>query len=251
MSRFTIFLAATLCLALSACALPLSVRQAIAEGSPEATVEASSDPSPEASGDAGDTRGGSFADASASPEAGDSCFPADAMVQLANGGAKPMAELEVGDVVHVGKGKFSEVFMFTHRVAGGWSEFVEMSSKSGAVLRASSGHYVYVNGDLSAAKSVVAGDEIELADGTKDVVVKVSTVQKQGLFNPQTIDGSIVVDGVLASTFTTAVEPAFAHAILSPLRSLYRVFGAFPSVFDNGASSNILSMVPSGPTFAY
>jgi desert hedgehog len=157
-----------------------------------------------------------------------------------------MASLAIGDRVHVGRGQVSEVFLFTHRVADGFNEFIELVSASGAVLRVTSGHYVYVNGNLAAAKTIVAGDEVELADGSSDVVVRVSKVLKRGLYNPQTVDGSIVVDGILASTFTTAVEPAFAHAILSPLRAMYRVFGVSTSALNNGANSVFSGVLPSG-----
>lgn len=37
-------------------------------------------------------------------------------------------------------------------------------------------------------------------------IISVDRVMKQGLNNPQTLKGDIVVDGIIASTFTTAVD---------------------------------------------
>lgn len=44
-------------------------------------------------------------------------------------------------------------------------------------------------------------------------------------FNPQTLDGDILVDGIVTSTYTTAVAPRVARAVLSPLRLLYTLDG--------------------------
>jgi desert hedgehog len=155
-----------------------------------------------------------------------------------------MGELAVGDRVHVGRGIFSDVFMFTHKSADVANLFVEMTTVSGSVLRATPGHYLYVNGALSAAKAVVAGDVLELASGAADAVAAVRSVTDFGLYNPQTVQGDVVVDGVRASTYTTAVEPAFAHAALSPLRAVYGVFGAATAALDNG--SPLADLLPSG-----
>jgi hypothetical protein len=156
-----------------------------------------------------------------------------------------MDELVAGDRVHVGRGQFSEVFMFTHKTADIHTEFVVIEAAvSGARLRVSPGHYIYVNGGLAAAKEVVVGDHIELADGSVDTVAAVSKAVFEGLYNPQTLQGDIVVDGVRASTYTTAVEPAVAHAILSPLRAVYRVLGWSTSAFNDGSS--LAAVAPAG-----
>jgi hypothetical protein len=179
-----------------------------------------------------------------------SCFPADAQVLLECGGLKRMDALQIGDRVHVGNGKFSQVFMFTHRVADTRQQFVTIKSASGAQLRLTAGHYLYVNGGLGAAGSVKAGDEIELANGKSDVVSKVSTAPGMGLYNPQTVDGDIAVNGVRTSTYTTAVDPVFAHAILAPLRAIYRLLGLHSSSFESG--SDLSRVAPSGaPLLAY
>jgi hypothetical protein len=165
-------------------------------------------------------------------------------VLLSSGVAIRIDELAVGDHVHVGHGRFSAVFMFTHRVADIDQQFVAIESSSGASLRATAGHYLYVNGGLGAAGSVAVGDEIELGHGVKDVVTKVTVVAGQGLYNPQTVNGDIVVDGIRASTYTTAVDPVFAHVILSPLRAAYNTLGCYSLSMEKGWGFRF--MVPSG-----
>jgi Hint module len=187
----------------------------------------------------------SLANGTSSSTQNSSCFPAEATVTTSAGIVKRMHELVVGDYVHVGRGKLSKVFMFTHKTLDISAEFVVIDAAfSRARLHLTPGHYMYVNGGLAAAKTVVAGDAIELADGSVDVVSSVSSAVLKGLYNPQTLHGDIVVDNVRVSTFTTAVEPAFAHAILSPLRAAFRILGFSTSLFEDG--SDLVSVLPSG-----
>lgn len=44
----------------------------------------------------------------------------------------------------------------------------------------------------------------------------------RGLYNPQTKHGSIIVNNILAGTYTTAVAPGLVHAVLAPLRAFSR-----------------------------
>eukprot|EP00173_Palmaria_palmata_P000965 Plantae.Rhodophyta-Palmaria_palmata.ctg14979.p1 GENE.Plantae.Rhodophyta-Palmaria_palmata.ctg14979~~Plantae.Rhodophyta-Palmaria_palmata.ctg14979.p1 ORF type:complete len:151 (+),score=17.94 Plantae.Rhodophyta-Palmaria_palmata.ctg14979:2-454(+) len=123
-------------------------------------------------------------------------------------------------MVKVGVNQFSRVFMFTHKMADAKNMFVTLNTAAGAQITLTPGHYLYANGALVAAKTVVAGDELTLGNGQVTQVTSVASAQGTGLFNPQTVSGNVVVNGVQASTYTTAVEPSFAHAVLSPFRAL-------------------------------
>lgn len=149
------------------------------------------------------------------------CFPSHATVQMEDGTHRKMEDLSVGDSVSVGNGQFSSVFMFTHKLSAVQNEFVSIESASGITLSLTSGHYLYVNGDLAPAATVVVGDNIELASGASDTVAKIGRVTAKGLYNPQTLHGDIVVNGVRASTYTTAIEPSVAHTLLAPLRAIF------------------------------
>ena len=100
---------------------------------------------------------------------------------------------------------------------------------------------MYVNGVLAPARSVRAGDNVTLASGRRARVISVGRVRKEGLYNPHTLHGDIVVDGVLTSTYTEAFSPALAHVVLAPLRALYRA-GADIFKLDVG---NALDALPS------
>jgi Hint module len=131
-------------------------------------------------------------------------------------------ELKVGDRVRTGPGEYSEVFMFTHKLMNSRSKFTRIAVASGISLALSPGHYLHVNGYLNTAGSTKVGDFVTLACGTQSKVLHTEEVSMTGLFNPQTLDGNIVVDGVFVSTYTQAVHPAVAHALLSPIRFLYK-----------------------------
>ena len=150
------------------------------------------------------------------------CFPGDALVTLDNGNKKKMADLAVGDKVLTHNGVYTEVFMFSHRLEEASYNFIELKTAT-TTLAITPNHYLYVNGNLREAQYVSAGDSLTLASGKQDKVLSVGRVQKDGIFNPHTLQGDIVVDGVLTSTYTSAFSPTLAHVVLAPLRGLYQM----------------------------
>eukprot|EP00171_Calliarthron_tuberculosum_P019524 IDg19524t1 len=175
-----------------------------------------------------------------------SCFPASATVQLEAGHVVPMHRLTVGDRVHVGSDMFSPVYMFSHAVRGPTYDFVSLSTASGRTLLLTSGHYLYVNGALVAAHTVLPGDALLGADGFADDVIRVNHVRKTGLYNPQTLHGDIAVDGVVASTFTTAVDRRFALGMLAPLRAAYSALGLVLRGFLDDGFDSVAHYLPKG-----
>ena len=165
----------------------------------------------------------------------DSCFPDIALVTLVDGTEKMMSQLEIGDQVLTTNGKYSSVFMFTHKIASEKNVFVELQTELGPKIALTHGHYLKVNGEMQRASSVKVGDALYLADGSESRVSSVSEKVMNGLYNPQTVDGNIVVDGIIASTYTEAVEMNMAHSLLSPLRALYNVFGLSITSFESGS----------------
>ena len=150
------------------------------------------------------------------------CFPGDAIVTLDNGNKKKMADLAVGDKVLTHNGVYTEVFMFSHRLEEASYNFIELKTAT-TTLAITPNHYLYVNGNLREAQYVSAGDSVTLASGKLDKVLSVGRVKKDGIFNPHTLQGDIVVDGVLTSTYTSAFSPTLAHVVLAPLRGLYQL----------------------------
>lgn len=185
------------------------------------------------------------AEPSVSPDDDSVCFPADAEVEMEDGSVKMMSAVEIGDRVKVAEGVFSDVYMFTHKLANVVNDFVKLDTSSGASIEATAGHYLYINGRFAAAVTAKTGDMLELANGARTVINKVSTVSKTGLYNPQTVHGDIVVNSIRASTFTRVIEPKTAQALLAPLRMVYGKLGWSTSMFDQGANI-IASVLPKG-----
>lgn len=163
------------------------------------------------------------------------CFPGSATVYVEGRGQVNMDKLKLGDRVLGGDGQFTNVFMFTHKLQDIKKNFVTLSTLSGKTLSLTKGHYITVNGAFVAAEEVQVGSTVTLADGTIDSVERISSATLRGLYNPQTIRGDIVVDGILCSTYTTAIEPNLAHAILAPFRAMFSSYGMTSTAFESGA----------------
>lgn len=156
------------------------------------------------------------------------CFPASSRVLLMNGEERRMDELSVGDRVHVGSNRTSDVIIFSHQLREAKVAFVRLSTSKTAVTL-TPGHYLYVNGKMAAARTARVGDMLTSADNVQVPVISVETVWEEGLYNPHTVDGDIVVDGILTSTYTMALEPRWAHALLWPIRALYNLGALMPT----------------------
>jgi hypothetical protein len=158
------------------------------------------------------------------------CFPGDVEVRVRTESVHPsvvtkrMDALEVGDMVQVGEDAFSSVFFFTMQRRSAWSDMVHITTSDTAhrPLLLSPGHYLYVNGKLQEAQAVKVGDELVLGSGKRALVSRVAARRSKGLYNPHTLHGDIVVNDVIASTYTSAFDPVLAHSFLYPLRKAYR-----------------------------
>lgn len=155
---------------------------------------------------------------------GSSCFPATATVRLVDGSVKLMVELHVGDVVQSGIGGsnvFSPVIAFSHREHDIiHSRFVTIVAENGANVTLSSGHYTFAPG-LKRARHVRVGD---MLPGKAGRVIGIKKgITKVGLFNPHTEAGTIVVNGMVHSCYTETISTGGAHALLAPVRAVFKV----------------------------
>lgn len=159
------------------------------------------------------------------------CFPADASVELESGASVSMAVLELGDRVRVADGSFSDVYLFSHRNAKAVSQFIRISTAR-ASLSLTPGHLLVVNGKLAAARSVKVGDSVAVLEPGSKRRAKVSTVKAvamhkgRGLYNPHTLEGTLVVNGVVTSCLTEALPSSVASLLLKPFEFAYEVLGA-------------------------
>lgn len=126
------------------------------------------------------------------------------MVQLQDESVVSMNDLKIGDYVADGSGSYSRVYSFGHYSKGMEGRYLQLHMKDSnqPPLEISHDHMVFVGPSRAVPASTVSvGDHLQLSSGKRAVVTKVVTVTKQGTFAPFTESGSIVVNGVIASSY--------------------------------------------------
>jgi MYXO-CTERM domain-containing protein len=180
-----------------------------------------------------------------------SCFPATATVWLEDGSQKAMRDVRLGDRVMVARADgslgYEEVYLNTHKDPLSAAPYVELALASGRSLTLSPRHFIPVGAGPApawgehvskGANEIAVGDFVwSRADNGRmvpDEVAAVRTTVAVGAYNPLTMNGTIVVDGVVASAhsdwFLERVVSADAQtkvyqAILAPVRIAYRALG--------------------------
>lgn len=150
------------------------------------------------------------------------CFPVDALV-VVDGIEKPIGQLDIGDSVVSRNGQQSDIYFFSHRQKFGIFNFVRIQTEAGRSISLSAGHYIHVSSGLIAAGNVKIGDNLILAQGGTDKVVMIGITKGTGKVAPHTLQGDLVVNSFLVSSYTTAVHPFIAHFfLLAPVRFMYR-----------------------------
>lgn len=205
---------------------------------------------PVESDDIGSDGGGSTVSESDEPDGNAVCFPGTASVTLASGQVVPMHMLQVGDVVLTPEGP-SPIILFTHRLPRVAHHFVRLVTANGSVTLTAE-HYVPLwRGGLRRAADVACGDWLLCGVNALPVQVKtVDAVCANGLYNPQTRAGLIIIDGFVASTYTTAIDPLIAHGpLLAPIRALFRVASwtsVIISEFFSSGAPLLTALLPTG-----
>lgn len=155
------------------------------------------------------------------------CFPGEATVRTRSG-VKFMRQLQIGDIVHVGDGQWSSVYFFSHRDPSIRTTFATLTTKSGHSITLSHAHYVRLdNASLRAARDVHVGDRLRVGhlNLQSSSVVDVKCTSFNGLYAPHTLDGDLMVNDVLVSSYTADIPANVAHKLLAPLRALWSYCG--------------------------
>lgn len=159
------------------------------------------------------------------------CFPNHVYVTGRSGAQIMMKDLVIGDQIKTGPDTWSEVYGFTHTDTTSMNTFLTIETASKKSITLTPGHYVYVNKsstdlkDLNDFKDLKLARDIEIGDclNKTDKVTRISTVVCQGLINPHTFDGKIMVNGIQASNYTDFLDASVAHTLLLPWRLAYQV----------------------------
>jgi len=176
------------------------------------------------------------------------CFAGEATADVHGRGAVPMAKLRVGDRVLVedqGQFSYEPVLSFLHSTrpaAGKQGTPVVAVLHSYGEFHATENHIVFVAGDNEESRvsklvgKLVPGDKLFVAkpgDQRRTTLSRVlamtRTTSQLGAFAPLTPSGTIVVDGVVASSYASSsvhkdLSHRIAHAFLLPVR-FYHVLG--------------------------
>jgi hypothetical protein len=163
---------------------------------------------------------------------GKGCFPASAMVVVRDVGPVPIENVRVGDWVLSGlDGRYDPIIYFTHSDPLHVGPMVQMTIGSGdgggpgggggggasiTTVTMTANHYLpdaSRPAQLRRASAVTVGDRLVAASGEHVTVTNAVLVDNvRGLFNAHTASGHIVVDGVVASVYTSNSPPWLAHA---------------------------------------
>lgn len=168
---------------------------------------------------------------------------------LEGGGRKPVADLRPGERVLAladndsgGELAYTEVLTFLDRDPATWRLFYSLHTEAGPRLTLTAAHLVFVSEgncsegaepDRAALRTVYAGDarpgQCVLVSGGRagagarlSLITRVRVQKGQGAFAPLTQQGSLVVDGVLASSYAVLEQHAVAHWAFWPLRLAHR-----------------------------
>lgn len=157
------------------------------------------------------------------------CFPAHASVAIGDAHVR-MDQLSHGALIRTGV-SHSRVFAFSHRDKTSTKHFMRFTTRSGARLTISSGHYVYSHGKMRAARTIRVGDVLDTAKGHERVHRVEPSVLARGVYNPHTESGTMLVgDGEArfhVSCYTESVHPHLAKILLTPVRLAWRLTGGW------------------------
>jgi len=188
-----------------------------------------------------------------------------------------MQDLRVGDHVKTATGKYEAVYAFGHFHEKRSAEFLQIQTASVlydslsspstiGLIEITRDHLIFVNGKKRPVKagSVTVGDVLLLHSTSSNhtssgnsnhvpaVVTDISMVEREGIYAPLTPDGTIVVNGIVASTYAAISSKSTSenveiaglsffnlnqadaiHVTLSPLRIICTTTSLFQAVCND------------------
>jgi hypothetical protein len=135
------------------------------------------------------------------------CFPGQSKVSVKDSrGMVAMQDLKLGDHVLVAQNKYEPIYSFGHFDPHVSAQYLQLRTPS-TELDISKDHMVFVdNTGAIPASAVKIGDKVVMASGSVEAVVDIKSVVRKGAFAPFTPSGTVVVNGVKASSFVSLQE---------------------------------------------
>lgn len=149
-------------------------------------------------------------DATGSPtsDGDEPCFSAVTTAFVSGKGSVTMDLIEVGDSVLTGSGEFQPVYSIDHRDMNKSTQFVQIGfGNDHNVLEVTPKHMIFEEGKVNpvASGTIDVGDRVVTPTGY-ETVTSIGMVERKGVFNPLTADGTIVASGLVASTFSSLLN---------------------------------------------
>lgn len=115
-----------------------------------------------------------------------------------------MKDLQVGDRVLTAGNTYQPIYSFGHYNPVRTAEFRQVHTKD-SVIEMTAEHLVFLKDQAHPvrADSVRVGDELLGHEGNTQTITDIRTIQRRGLYTPFTPDGTIVVDGIVASSYVS------------------------------------------------
>ncbi|XP_068566027.1 sonic hedgehog protein [Cebidichthys violaceus] len=163
------------------------------------------------------------------------CFPGSSTVTLQDGTEKAVKHLQTGDRVLAadddGKPIYTDFIMFIDQDSTTRRLFYVIETDSGQKITLTAAHLLFVGRNstegerMSAifASQVRSGQKVFVFDSERSrlepvTVKRIYTQEHEGSFAPVTVQGTVVVDQVLASCYAVIVDHDLAHWALAPVR---------------------------------
>ncbi|XP_041817234.1 sonic hedgehog protein A [Chelmon rostratus] len=163
------------------------------------------------------------------------CFPGSSTVTLQGGTKKAVKDLQTGDRVLAadddGNPIYTDFIMFIDQDSTTRRLFYVIETDSGQKITLTAAHLLFVGHNstqeerMSAifASQVQLGQKVFVFDAEQSrlepvTVKRIYTQEHEGSFAPVTVQGTVVVDQVLASCYAVIEDHVLAHWALAPVR---------------------------------
>jgi hypothetical protein len=129
-------------------------------------------------------------------------------VNVKDKGSVTMDQVHIGDYVHIGQGKYSKVYSFSHIDRDLEAEFFQIHLIDlDAPLELTPDHMVYVFGHPVRGSDVKVGDMLG-----EHMVSSVQVIKRRGVYAPVTYSGNLLVSGVSVSSYVAVLDDFSAPA---------------------------------------
>ncbi|XP_055381279.1 protein hedgehog, partial [Condylostylus longicornis] len=182
------------------------------------------------------------------------CFTSESTVQISTGERRRLSDLKLGEKVlsmtSNGKTKYSEVIMFLDYNMNEIMDFVQITTKSGAILTVTAAHLIMVwnlsknQSEFRFASKIEEGDFVLVYKDDRlrpEKVIKITLVHNLGYIAPLTREGTIIVDSIAASCYALIDSQSIAHWSFSPIRaylSMKNLLGFSSRSYSSSSSGN-------------